>query len=646
MDKLLDDWIEGRSDKTYVSRFDKISLGWEDSVLPSEGYSTQIYSFDKRSSAKSLIEKSYHYGKTRLDSMGIFDVPFRITDNQNCTDGKVVMVATEVFDNKELSAGARVDNFLGLVVHEAAHVLYTDFSFMKKIAKVPLKKMLWNIIEDEYIEREIGKEFPGYTNYLAAVKAEVFGGITTEAKASSSDDLTEIFNTVLLFIRYPKALDHELVKKHYELLSGIKLLFDRKYPESSRECVELAEVLYEILKEYYEKPPEEDKTEGEDGEPSEGSEKEEGSDDSESGKRDKIPNPLDALPESMGGKSEEEEEGEKALPDIDKDLDPELVNKILDTISSAMEDSSEKKAKTAASVKDIELTAIESRVDLEDNNVIIVPMTTGNMSAYMAIKNKVAPKIGVLANHLKFDTFRRTRVQKSLKHGKLDTGKLVAGMIGDDRIYTKKSSKKVKGGVFSMLIDESGSMGGGPESPMEIAKELAILFKEALKRTKLETYIYGHSADKYHTYYAEKTPKALSSVSGLPTFLNVYQERNKDIHQYAISNSRARSQNRDGLAILEAVKRVRKQTREHIYMLVLSDGAPFAGNYSGSSAVRDTRIKILEAERKYNATIIGIGIDVSYDMGSMYSQFVNFNNLDTFVQDVGKLIRGIIKKSF
>jgi predicted metal-dependent peptidase len=56
---------------------------------------------------------------------------------------------------------------LGEAVHEALHIIVSDFSIMPKNK---IKKSIQNVLEDERIERYAGEHFPCYTNnYLTMI---------------------------------------------------------------------------------------------------------------------------------------------------------------------------------------------------------------------------------------------------------------------------------------------------------------------------------------------------------------------------------------------------------------------------------------------------------------------------------------------
>ena len=122
----------------------------------------------------------------------------------NFTDGKVVYLSASIHRKEDF------DWSVGVALHEASHILLTDFdaaksSFsripipvpatLKKKAKdknVPeeqlsyLCKWIWNYVEDRYIDSYIFKEAPGYRGYYKAMY-ERFWNSDVNSKALKSD---------------------------------------------------------------------------------------------------------------------------------------------------------------------------------------------------------------------------------------------------------------------------------------------------------------------------------------------------------------------------------------------------------------------------------------------------------------------------
>ena len=119
----------------------------------------------------------------------------------------------------------------------------------------------------------------------------------------------------------------------------------------------------------------------------------------------------------------------------------------------------------------------------------------------------------------------------------------------------------------------------------------------------------------------------------------MYREGSHYNPKFSLSKSCAKSQNRDGDAILEVAKRVRKFTKENCIMFVISDGSPCANGYGGISAIKDTAAKVKEAE-KLGFGIIQISIDAVYRVEDMFDTYIDIGyNLE----EMPKLLNEIVK---
>ena len=116
-------------------------------------------------------------------------IPVMFNDsNVSCTDGEVVYIGSDVHEK---------DNFdvaVGLALHEASHIVYSDMELYKNInVNVPRSiynlteplniskqevaefcKMIFNYIEDRYIDYSIYKSAPGYRGYYESLYDKYF----------------------------------------------------------------------------------------------------------------------------------------------------------------------------------------------------------------------------------------------------------------------------------------------------------------------------------------------------------------------------------------------------------------------------------------------------------------------------------------
>lgn len=109
-------------------------------------------------------------------------------NNLNLTDGKSIYLCANIKDKEDF------DPSVGLALHEASHILLTDFDILKTLwMKIPREiyditdplniskdlvidtvKNVLNIIEDRYIDNFIYKSAPGYRGYYIALYNKYF----------------------------------------------------------------------------------------------------------------------------------------------------------------------------------------------------------------------------------------------------------------------------------------------------------------------------------------------------------------------------------------------------------------------------------------------------------------------------------------
>jgi nitric oxide reductase activation protein len=218
-------------------------------------------------------------------------------------------------------------------------------------------------------------------------------------------------------------------------------------------------------------------------------------------------------------------------------------------------------------------------------------------------------------------------VHKALRTGILDTNKLAEAVQGVPTVHERRgnvTSTKVSVGI---LVDESGSMGGwGGSGKIDSARKAAILVAESIFKSKdFNCFIYGHTADTPNTHW---------------TYINTYFEPGfEDL--YGLGEIHAKANNRDGVAIINVAKRIRKFTDDHVILLVISDGAPNAYGYSG---VEHTRQAVKDAE-KMGMTVVQVAIEAELESADMFSHFVEFTDLGELANNLGKLVFSLIKKN-
>lgn len=654
IDSIMDDWFE-RDGETFTKIRKTGRLGWEKTLKEEEPYSAYLL---EAPTQEDLIKRAYSLA---TDMIVVMDLPFRVkvkisTKSDSFTDGKKVFVSTKVFDDKELSVGAKLDVFLGLTIHEGCHCLYTDFPKVASMSLNNVERTLFNIIEDERIEEILGDEKPGLANFLEKSKYYFFDQYYLDYVVDKEDAMTpfqRIMNCFLHIIRYPKYLkEKEAIEFGHYLLAVKKVVLPM--PKDSVATAKVAKEIFEIIKDFYideEKRKEEEKfsaSEGEEGDgemtslgsgtgerkskPSKGDDTEdevdaddleEESDEESSGRDDDIEESSDS------GDGASEKESRRSDEEIVRDAMRKLADDAEKSIS-AMKDLS--RGWKPASTED-EADAVKKRGELLgeicEGGVALGSAKDSFFSRvenceilYKDSYNRVRKFIPAIAKILKGHCREYRLVHKSMRSGVLDTTKLAEAYQGVPTVYLREGEVKTDKVSVCVLIDESGSMRG---ERITSARDAAVLINEAVGSVpNVELFIYGHSGDMRYTGATE---------------LFVYRE-NGYAPKYALGSCKARSENRDGLAILETAKRVRKQTKNPVLMFILSDGAPCASGYGGASAMEHVRECVHQVEQ-LDFHVIQVCINHCYDPARMFKNFVVLEDMSTLAFELAKAIKKV-----
>lgn len=602
INELMKDWFV-RDSETFTRISSDSKLAWE----PSSGTYSDYLMEGKTYSAKEIFSKAYELARNTIISM---DIPFRVKvllDPKNSsTDGTIVRISTEVFDEKDYTVGEQIDVFLGLCVHEGSHLLYTDMEMYKNIFKSETGRITTrqkvigqfsNIYEDERIEMQLGYDKPGYTRYLEKVKYYYFDkffmdGREEDIPLTLETAFTIATNSILRIVRFPRYLRVEDVEFFGEYLIRIKDLLT-PYPSSTAEVIECADATYQILLEFIKEKFEDELTEKSPG--GEGGEGE--------------PSPLSDV------------DATKKVEDaMDKGAD-EFAKKVKSAFGG---DSEGEGTKLSDKLKGRLVDVIEGSVEKGKGDTYTSKART-DMDTYKRVLRKVSPYVSAVRKVLQYNDKDYKIVTKCMRNGYLDTNRLVEASLGVPTVYEgygRVVSDKV---AICFLIDQSGSMSG---SDIEAAQQCAILLYEALKTNRsIQLFIYGHSAD----------------IKGSSTELYTYVEPGY-APKGALGSVRALRENRDGEAILETAIRIRKKTSRKCLMFILSDGQPCAGGYHGKSAIRDTKEKVRRAS-KMGFDICQIAINSSYDPKEMFDHHVVLEDLGSLARDLGKFMKKSILKN-
>lgn len=603
VDDLLEDWLE-RDGDTFVKVHTKGRLGWEDSLEEGSAYSEYFATF---TSVEEAIKSAYSMATDVVKVMQPpFKVKVRISDKDiSFTDSKVMFVSTKMFDDIEISLGKRADIFLGTAIHETCHLCYTDFDCTPE-GFVPLVKTISNILEDERIEEQCCEDFPGYHHFIEAVKDYYFDKLYLDTYTKRKGKLTpldEIMDVILRVVRYPKYLEESDILKWGHYLIAIKGVL-LPYPNSTKEVWKVADKIYQIIKEFYHEKMEHEKME------------------------DKA---KESTTESGEGGSGGSGEAEVAVTSemVEAALGDDARRSVVGEFERGREAVSRSKGSKVSEKGGLLGDLCEGTAEIGSTESVVINRIKSDEASckrYKKAYSEISRYIPAVSKILKGNCRDYKLIHKSMRSGVLDTSKLAEAYQGVPTVYMREGRVKTDRISVCVLIDESGSMclGDGGKSRIDAARETAVLLNEALGRlSNVDLFIYGHSGDI--RWNGE-------------TSLYVYREGDK-YEKYALGGVLARSENRDGIAILEAAKRVRKQTEERVLMFVISDGSPAACGYSGSAAIRHTKECVHKAEQM-GFDIIQICMYKPHsDVSTMFRHHIVLEDMSTFALRLGNVIK-------
>ena len=608
---LKEDFLD-RDQTTFVKIRRTGRLGWESSIPEGTPYSDYMLS---PASDEELIKNSYRLAE---DMIKVMDTPFkvrvRISPDGSRTDGKTVWVATEVFDDTDLPIGNRIDTFLGLTIHEGCHLLYTDFSACQGLAN-RIVHFLENLLEDERIERVLGEQKPGLANFLKASKYYYFDRYVQ--KMSQRDDQQQLdtfprlLNCIISLVRYPKTINETDLAEFADTLMQVRPLLT-PYPESTAQCIEVAEKIYEIIKEYLKDEEKQKQKESASGQGDPLGDQQDPSDESSSS----------STGSGSGSGSAGQSSGKKMTSrQVAKKVEQDM-NDVFDSIKEALESltgdpeksniSSNSQSETVKAERNLVGKICEGRAERGTQKGCVVIKEKPYKDRYMDSLSRVRKFIPAISKSLKCSSMEYKLIHRGMRSGMLDTGKIAEAFQGVPTVYMREGQVKSDRIAVCILIDESGSMYGDGETA---ARDTAVLLNEAIGTLQnVDLYIYGHSTDG-------------------GTALYVYREKSFS-PKYALGSTDSRWGNNDGTAIREAAARVRKHTKENVLFFMISDGAP-------NESVETVRQAVLDVE-KQGFAIVAVSIEPQYDPSLMYHRNVNLTDMSRLAVDLGKMVKQAI----
>ena len=609
----------GTTGKGYSGRYSRYrsSLGWSSGRLIDTTSSYLNYSSSSKKKKESvddkridLIMKAY---KAVRDFVVILDFPFdvkiQLTSSTPKCDSKTrrLFVPSKVMDDHNYNDQEKVNIFCGLGIHEAIHLKFTEYrvleTFSRKCRTLPSEispsfnsnhyhflMTLVNIIEDERIEDKLLKQRPGYLEFIEKEKQYKYSEFVSNSKLVMNDtEQMHLINNLYRLIRFPQDIEVEVVKKYSEFYEKVKNILTPLPTSTKESCVAGTKVYLEVIRLFKELKL--------------------------NYKREDQDDAMFKLFGKLGASCYDE-----VLYGCDYDPGSYIPSdKVSDMFDSPI---TEKLISGSAS------RGVRDRTYFEKMK--------GNRDTYLNCLNRVRKYVPAIRKLIKGTDRNYEFTIRGCRHGLLDTDKLAEAYQGVPQVYIRKGEVKTNKTTVCVLIDESGSMRYRGRDSLgrscmrtkeDLARDAAILLNESLKNLPgVDLYIYGHTADVYNIG---------------DTVLNVYKEGDIYSPDYALSEIQGRCENRDGNAIFETAKRVRKYTDSDCIMFVISDGSPCANSYGGYEAIKDVKTNV-EAVENLGFKVIQISIDSVHCVKDM---FTNIVDLQMDIANLPKKLSQVIKKT-
>jgi hypothetical protein len=523
----------------------------------SSGYSSSNYwlkdsIFEKKQSYffddDDTVEKASKYDHMQLAQYqraianfvriltGRGDIQVKYNNGGNSyTDGKTITLSPNIKEKE-------FDTAVGLALHEASHILYTDFDRTNQYIndsrrvhsfdEVDQRKVLLNIVEDLYIDAMTYRSAPGYRGYYSSLYQKYFGDKKIVEGLWSQDFAEPTWNNYLFHIcniRNPQ--------RNLEALPGLEKMFNMldlsniTRLSNFQDRLTLSVRLFETIKDYVDATKEYQQqlqnqmgNGGAGGDSNEeemmkslnelleqmADQDEQKSDGDESGDEQEGSgggSGAGKFTASNGINIQEEVEGTNAL-DLDKlsDKAKSQLQKLIDQQREFIKGQPRKGKLSKADQQKVDAWA---EVDMEKKTVgansefskkglplYIINDVTNSFIENLGNSYGLRSYVGTYSQNRINDAINRGKIlakklqlrneERSLKTSRLDSGKIDKRLlheIGFDNfdIFQKVNINAYKPSYIHISIDQSGSMQG---SKFDAAMEFAAMFATASKYIK------------------------------------------------------------------------------------------------------------------------------------------------------------------
>jgi uncharacterized protein with von Willebrand factor type A (vWA) domain len=583
-------------------------------------------------------------------------IPVQFTSGgDSYTDGQKVVLSGNLSDKN-------FDSAVGLALHEASHIVKTDFDSLKNFLHdlrsldVPNEhimniKSIANYIEDRRIDYYMYKSAPGYMGYYDAMYDKYFHSNHID-KALKNDHWDEL--------SYENYMNHIInftnINRNLDCLPGLREIYNMidmrniSRLSNTQEVLELAKEVHEFIMNQL---PTQDASQDGEGEDSEG---QDGDDSQGSGDGDGTE--VDSGDKQM--KADESAE----LSDRQKKMIENAVEKQKDFINDGPRKTKlskrDAKAVNALDKADAQIHEAGDKYDAQyyrkngitrviemdlsksavDNNLIPCASTYPyNSERKQEVINKGLSMGTILGRKLKI-----RNEETSLKSTRRDTGRIDKRLIaelgfGNDRVFSNTFKTEYSDAFIHISIDVSGSMSGDKfdqamVSAVAVAKACSMIEGIDVKITLRSTtndYTYGQC---------------------LPFVLNAYDSRKDSITKIKSMFWMLQSSGTtpEGLCFEAVMKSIVNDSKgKDAYFVNYSDGMPMFNNndieYYYDGALNHTKSQV-DTMKRNGIKILSYFISGGYesereqkDFKRMYgsdAQYINVQNVSAIARTINK----------
>ena len=515
---------------------------------------------------------------------------------------QVIMISPQAALDKKIDTDKRIRITTGWALHESAHTEDTidrwPVLFKPTLLKPPqIGSLLLNIAEDVRIEQRMGTRFPGFADYFEDSRLYLWdiGGDKKDIGVMP-DDLQKMMSFIIRTIRWPDKLEPELAsdeaKEEFEWWKAWHATYDTlsKNPDIRMHLEKALNRLSAMFR------PEMEKMIAE----GEAAEKAAGRVESE------IRQAIGTLVKKF------REDGKLpdscASPSSKKDvLSTEVAKEVERKLGEEWEiEKKEEHAPDDGGVGNYEILVrkpiFDERARYEEDKG---PMARRLRSAFV-----LRPARPEYADRL-------------LRQGQVDDDELWRWGVGDFRVFEQKIRESAPDTDITLLVDESGSMGG---ERMATAKRLAQLMLACLADMGgVNLKVRGHTGQS----------------GDFPTGVVIDRIWEPGDDQRRIGLLEADAQNMDGYAIQWCVRELQEGRGDtQKILIVIADGEPYGHGYNGIHAMNHVRSVVTKAEQNGVYVIqLGVGYSLS-EAGQkrMFNHYIPYTDDENLLRDLTKLM--------